>query len=286
MNNPKKIIIAALLVLFSAGNAAALVDFSDTRAERQLTAAGFYDYPPFGYVSTEFNQDNEEKFIRRHYLFKELLEEFAEENNAVVTYMDYLTDYNGIIRNVRSGDIDILLGMYHDTKLFAGLDYVLPAPISNPITLMTLPSRRGEIKSLEDVKKLKGAILEKEVLSDYVNEQMKDYDVIKIRDPNELFKKLFTKEIDYVFTGYYTGLIEASKLGLRNYVAFSKQIIWDIPLFIGVSKVSKNRTFLIGRLGKYLEKKEVQEKFKKHLLNVIHEFEVLNNSVTPPMYTK
>ena len=151
---------------------------------------------------------------------------------------------------------------------------------------MTLPSRRGEIKSLEDVKKLKGAILEKEILSDYVNEQMKDYDVIKIRDPNELFKKLFTKEIDYVFTGYYTGLIEASKLGLRNYVAFSKQIIWDIPLFIGVSKASKNRAFLIGRLGKYLEKKEVQEKFKKHLLNVIHEFEVLNNSITPPMYTK
>lgn len=286
MNNPKKILLTAIFVLFSAGNAAALVDFSGTKAEREITAAGFADYPPYGYEIVKIDQDNNKQAGKRQYLFQELLNDFAKENNANMVYLNYLTDYNSIIRDVRSGNIDILLGMYHDTKLYAGLDYVLPAPISNPITLMTLPSRRNEIKSLEDVKKLKGAILEKEILSDFVTEQMKDYDVVKIRDPNELFRMLFTKEIDYVFTGYYTGLIEASKLGLRNYVAFSKQIIWDIPMFIGVSKVSEDRKFLIGRLGKYLERQDVQEKFKKYLLNIIHQFEVINNSVTPPMYTK
>ena len=286
MNNPKKILLTAIFVLFSAGNAAALVDFSGTKAEREITAVGFADYPPYGYEIVKIDQDNNKQAGKRQYLFQELLNDFAKENNANMVYLNYLTDYNSIIRDVRSGNIDILLGMYHDTKLYAGLDYVLPAPISNPITLMTLPSRRNEIKSLEDVKKLKGAILEKEILSDFVTEQMKDYDVIKIRDPNELFRMLFTKEIDYVFTGYYTGLIEASKLGLRNYVAFSKQIIWDIPMFIGVSKVSEDRKFLIGRLGKYLERQDVQEKFKKYLLNIIHQFEVINNSVTPPMYTK
>ncbi len=286
MNNPKKILLAAFLMLFSAQNATALVNFSETKKEREITAAGFPDYPPFGYGITQIDQDNKKQAGRREYLFQELLDDFAKENNANVVYLDHLTDYNSIIREVRSGDIDVLLGMYHDSKLYSGLDYVLPAPVSNPITLMTLPGRRNEIKSLEDVKKLKGAILEKEILSDFVTEQMKDYDVIKIRDPNELFKKLFTKEIDYVFTGYYTGLIEASKLGLRNYVVFSKQIIWDIPVFIGVSKVSEDRKFLIGRLGKYLERQDVQEKFKKRLLNVIHQFEIMNNSVTPPMYTK
>lgn len=286
MNNPKKIISILLLFIFFACPAHALIDFSETKAERTLNAAGFSDYPPFGYFSKEINHDNEEESIRHNYLFKELLNDFSKENNTRIIYKDHLSDYGNIIRDVRGGEIDLLLGMYHDTKIYTGLDYVLPAPISNPITLMTLPNRRGEIKSLEDVKKLKGAILEKEVLSDFVSEQMKDYDVIKVRDPNELFKKLFTKEIDYVFTGYYTGLIEASKLGLRHYVAFSKQIIWDIPMFIGVSKASENRKFIIQRLGKYLERKDVQEKLKKHLLNEIHKFEVLNNGITPPMYTK
>ena len=69
MNNPKKILLTAIFVLFSAGNAAALVDFSGTKAEREITAAGFADYPPYGYEIVKIDQDNNKQAGKRQYLF-------------------------------------------------------------------------------------------------------------------------------------------------------------------------------------------------------------------------
>ena len=283
----KKILAFLFFLTLCSQNAFALVDFSDTKKEKHITATGFIDYPPYGYSFKTTSPKSQQVRIVYESVFEELLSDFGKENN---TSIEYITpskrSYNDRIHDVRSGNIDILLGMYHDTKSYEGIDYVIPALITNPITLMTLPNKRGKINSLEDVKKLHGAILEKEILSDFVVQELKNYDIEKIKEPNELFRKLFTGEIDYVFIGYYNGIIEASKLGLRRKVAFSKQIIWDMPLFIGVSKVSENRNFLIARLGKYSEQAEVQKKFKKYLLNIIHKFESINDTITPPIYTK
>lgn len=289
MNNPKKILMLFSALFFWAADAQAVVDFNTVTEDRSITVSGFTDYPPFGYMTykvVDLHGETHKEVDKRFNIFQELLNDFGRENHMRINYIYPEGAYEDMIRQVRSGDIDMVLGMYHETKLYEGLDYIVPAVISNPITLIMLPSRTGEIKNLEDLKKMKGAMLSFETLSDYVAEQMKQYNVERVEKPYDIFKKLFTGEIDYIFAGYYTGIIEASKLGLRNYITFSKQIIWDIPLFIGVSKTSEDRRFLIGRLGKFCERDDIKEKFNKFLANEIHRYETMNKQIVPPVFIK
>ena len=68
----------------------------------------------------------------------------------------------------------------------------------------------------------------------------------------EAFEKLFTREADYIITSYYSGMVEAIKLGLLQQIAPAKQTLWKIPMFIGVGKASIYRDKLSKRITKYL----------------------------------
>ena len=78
----------------------------------------------------------------------------------------------------------------------------------------------------------------------------------------ELYGKLIRGEIDYVLTSIYFGTIETAKLGLRHQVAFSRQSLWTMPVFIGISKASVHREYQSHTLSKMLEKPEIKEKIK------------------------
>ena len=69
----------------------------------------------------------------------------------------------------------MILGMYHETELYKGLEAVYPSIMSNPITVFMLPNRINEVQKIEDLKKLRGVGITKEHYSDYVAEQIKQY---------------------------------------------------------------------------------------------------------------
>lgn len=80
---------------------------------------------------------------------------------------------------MRRGEIDMLLGMYHETAMYMGLEYVFPAAVNNPIVAIMLPGRIHEVKSRADLKKLRGAMSTHEHLSDFVAQELKQYNVKK-----------------------------------------------------------------------------------------------------------
>ncbi len=131
---------------------------------------------------------------------------------------------------------------------------------------------------------MKGAIHRKERFSGYVNDKLKDFQIEYVDNSYDLFGKLIRGEIDYIFTSIYFGTIEAAKLGLRPQIAFSKQSIWTIPVFIGISKASVHREYLSHTLSKMLEKPEIREKIKNDMINIVTKVEEQYNGTVPPAY--
>ena len=149
-----------------------------------------------------------------------------------------------------------------------------------------LPHRIDEINTVEDLKKLKGGISDKERLSDYVASELDYFQVERFPDYDRLFEKLFKGEIDYAFVSQYSGLIAVSRLGLRNKVSFAKQMIWNMPLFIGVGKMSPNRKYLLPRLVKFCEDANNKQKLEQHLIKTINDIETKYLGAVPPNYAE
>ena len=148
------------------------------------------------------------------------------------------------------------------------------------------PNRIGEVHKMDDLKNLKGGMDSREHLADYVTKAMKNYNVVYTDNSEELYRKLFTGEIDYVFTSYYYGIVQTSRLGIRRQVSFSKQSLWDMPLFIGVSKTAHYRKSLFSTLSKMLQNPKYKEDLQKHLIETIQNVERKNIGVVPPAFIK
>lgn len=276
----KTIFCISLSFLLST-EAFALVEMKNDKntLSKELKVTSFIDYPPFGYIK---NPHNRTTFTT---IFQEFLDDYVKENYFTPEYV-VNKNYETLIRDVRRGEIDILLGMYFETKIYNSLEIIYPSVINNPMTVIMLPSRIGEIKSTIDLKKLKGGFNKSEHISDYAKNQMSLYQITEFTNSNDMYEKLFTGEIDFVFTSYYFGIFETSRLGLRNQVSFSKQTLWDMPLFIGVSKTSRYRKLLVKTLTRMSENPETKKKMNDHLIKTINEIENANRGIVPPAYTK
>ena len=284
----KKSIFSLFLTIFcllASSNADALIiqhQAPKPRSMNDIKIVSFADYAPFGYIEGENKFVKFEKFVTP---YSSIIEKFGNDNKIEVKHNTWLTDYKKATRAVRAGEVDIIIGMYHNTKQYKGIDIIYPALIKNPITIFTLPHKIKDIKNLSDLKNLKGAINGKEHLSDYVKDKILPYNIKVAKDSNELFKMLFTNEVDYIMGSHYYTLIEAIKLGLKDKIGIAKQTIWPVPMFMGVSKLSRHRNYIATNLTRISESPEVQKNIQQNIVDSIYKFEKLYKGVVPPSYT-
>lgn len=274
--------LTGILVLGSAMAAKAFVRYEDKHPQkrRDVHITGFIDYAPFGFVE----HPDAKIYGKFSTLFQPMIDDLATENNLRIFYDMQKKDFPTLVQEVRKGEIDVVLGAYHQTELFRGLELIYPAALNNPITIFMLPNRIHEVKSVDDLKKLKGVRVSKEVYSDYIDTQLKQFNIETADSSYEMFEKLFTKQADYILASHYYGLIEAIRLGLRGQVAVAKQTLWQIPMFIGVSKLSRERKMLTLKFTRYLEKPENQKELQNNVAKIIADFEKEAQGVVPPTF--
>lgn len=235
---------------------------------------GFSDYPPFGYVINK----------RFHTVFRPILNTLVNEKKLLINSEYIRPDLDEIINAMRRGDLDVFLGAYHETKMFKGLQLIYPAVINNPITVFMLPARINEVKSVNDLKKLKGVRHANEFFSDFVEEKLQEFNVEKVDTSYKLFEKLFTKQADYIVAGQYFGLIEASKLGLRSQVSVAKQALWQIPMFVAISQLSRNRTALTNIFNEHLKNPKNLEAIRQNIIALVNQAEIDAEGIVPPTF--
>lgn len=267
------------LILWS--DASAMVETKSYKSEqrRNLKATSFLDYPPFGNVYTY------KSLPKLDTIYKQFIENYAQANNYDISYV-INKPYPKLVMDILRGEIDVILGIYYDTKMYNGIEYIYPSILNNPMTVVMLPSRINEVKKMDDLKNLKGAMDSREHLADYVKTALKNYNIKYYDNSEKLYKQLFTGEVDYVFTSQYYGLIETSKLGIRNQVSFAKQSLWDMPLFIGISKTSHLRKPLRATLQKMIKDPQTKKQLEQYLIETINRIQRENIGVVPPAYTR
>ncbi len=281
----KKLLIFLMMlgmaVLWAAAGSA-FVRYEDKHPQkvREINITGFGDYAPFGYIERS-EETKYEKFVT---VFQPMIDTLAQENNLRIKYKLYEQNYPAQVQKVRQGDIDIALGAYHQTELFRGLELIFPAAFVNPITVMMLPNRIDEVKTIGDLRKLKGVRTSREQYSDFVEKQLKSFEIETVDNSYDLFERLFTQKADYIVIGQYYGLIEASKLGLRNQISTAKQALWQVPMFVAVSKLSRERKMLSQKLTRYLENEQNQKLLRQNLIRMVDEAEINAQGIVPPTF--
>ena len=281
----KKILLTffgVCVLILSINNAEAFVRYEDKHPSRvtELKLTGYINYAPFGFV----DYPDSKVYGSFHTVFQPMIDRFVKEANLKIQYNLLQPNVDDLVQKVRQGDIDIFIGAYNQTEMFKGLKLVFPAPLYNPITVFMLPNRINNIKSTEDLKKFKGVRNTREVFTDYVEKKVAALKPLEVDSAYQMFEKLFTKEADYIITSYYNGMLEAARLGLMQQVAPAKQTLWNIPVFIGISKTSNHRDMISKWLTRYLRDKKNIEILQQSLQQTINEFEKKYEGTVPPTF--
>lgn len=247
--------------------------------EKRILVTSFYDYPPFG-----VEQDNPHTIST---VFQPFVDALSKNYKHEVEYK-IEQDYDTAIEKVLDGHIDILLGVYYDTQKYIGIELLYPSILNNPIVPVTMPDRELKLTSKKDLKDLKGAIDSREHLSDYVTRELSKLNIQKFDNSEKLYEQLFVGNVDYILTSRYYGALEQAKLGIRDMVQMSSHAIWDMPLFIGVSALTKDTKRAANSVKNVL--KPQHEQLKKEIENLIIErirqADEASIGVVPPSFVK
>ena len=273
-------VIICLVLLASSALAMVEVKSDKNTQRRELKITSFLDYPPFGEVVA-----NDYDLPQMYTVYDQFIEDFAQKNHYVTSYI-FNKKYKDLVMDILRGEIDLILGIYYDTEQYKGIEYVYPSILNNPMAAVMMPNRINEVHTMDDLKNLKGGMDSREHLADYVTKAMKNYNVVYVDNSEELYRKLFTGEIDYVFTSYYYGIVQTSRLGIRNQISFTKQSLWDMPLFLGISKTSMLRKSLYSTFTRMLKNDQYKKDLEKHLIETLQKIEQQNAGVVPPSFAK
>jgi len=158
---------------------------------------------------------------------------------------------------VRNGEADVIFGIYKNDERLKWLDFVEPAFMTDPVSIVV---RRGEgfaFSKWEDLKGRKGVTNEGESFGNKFDGFMASSLTVKrAQSVDKAFKALENKSADYLIIALYPGQILARKLGLAAKVEFLPKEVDSFGMYVGFSKKSKCnalKTAFAGRLRKEVE---------------------------------
>lgn len=243
---------------------------------------GLPDFPPFAYY-----ERTDSGYIFHSIFLKsvvKILEKYNVETTVIKVNYDLAENVKLLLVKAKSGDAEMFIGAYSDTKLFSGLDVVYPAVISNPIHLITLQETTEKVKNYGDLRNLKGVVSKTEYFSDFVLRKFKELNISYVESPFEAYEMVITGKADYMMGSLYYNRIMASRLGVGDYLTYSKNPIFKIPFFISLSKMMPVLSEYKKVLSEEFSKPEFAMAVKKEILEEVNKEIDKNSGVVPPSF--
>jgi polar amino acid transport system substrate-binding protein len=139
----------------------------------------------------------------------------------------------------RDGKADMIFGIYYNDERAKYLDYVQPAFMFDDVAIFVAKGKAFAFKSQDDLIGKKGVTSEGESYGNEFDAFIKDkLDVARTNDIAEAFKVLLSGKADYLVAGYYPGLAEAAKAGVKDEVEVLDQALLTAEMFVAFSKKS------------------------------------------------
>lgn len=153
---------------------------------------------------------------------------------------------------VRSGRMDLQVGMPMETDELASLDFIHPALLHNDYLVWTRHDSTLIYNSLADLHGHSGVVSQKARLTPEFDALAKaSLNLVPVDNLTQAFQKLVLGQVDYVLAGRYTGAALAQSLGLSNELVV-RGLPLDRPgLYLALSHNSAcNDPWLRGQLAK------------------------------------
>jgi polar amino acid transport system substrate-binding protein len=139
----------------------------------------------------------------------------------------------------RDGKADMIFGIYHNDERAQYLDYVQPAFMFDDVAVFVAKGKAFPFEGQDDLIGKKGVTNEGESYGNAFDAFMKDkLDVARTNGIDEAFNALLSGKADYLIAGYYPGLAEAAKAGVKDEVEVLDQALLTAEMFVAFSKKS------------------------------------------------
>jgi polar amino acid transport system substrate-binding protein len=139
----------------------------------------------------------------------------------------------------RDGKADMIFGIYHNDERAQYLDYVQPAFMFDDVAVFVAKGKAFPFEGQDDLIGKKGVTNEGESYGNAFDAFMKDkLDVARTNGIDEAFNALLSGKADYLIAGYYPGLAEAAKAGVKDKVEVLDQALLTAEMFVAFSKKS------------------------------------------------
>lgn len=147
----------------------------------------------------------------------------------------------------RDGKADLIFGIYFNDERAAYLDYVQPAFMFDDVAIFVVKGKEFPFKAPEDLIGKKGVTNQGESYGTDFDAFIKaKLDVARTDGIDAAFKDLLDGKADYLIAGYYPGVAEAAKAGLKDKIVPLDQAVVTAEMFIAFSKKSPCRSLAEG----------------------------------------
>lgn len=140
----------------------------------------------------------------------------------------------------KSGDADVIFGIYKNDARAEYLDYVEPPFMTDPVAVVVRKGAAFAFAEWSDLKGRKGVTNAGESYGDKFDAYMQsDLTVARAAGVDKAFAALLAGEADYMIIGLYPGRTEAKRLGTDDKVAFLPKELLSSAMYVAFSKKSK-----------------------------------------------
>jgi polar amino acid transport system substrate-binding protein len=143
----------------------------------------------------------------------------------------------------RDGKVDMIVGVYFNDERATYLDYVQPAFMYDEVVVFVAKGKGFTYSGQDDLIGKKGVTNQGESYGTDFDAFIKDKLTVARADGiDDAFKDLLSGKADYLIAGYFAGLAEASKAGVKDQVEALSPAILEAEMFIAFSKKSPCRS--------------------------------------------
>jgi len=171
------------------------------------------------------------------------------------------------------GKADMILGIYYNDERAKYLDYVQPSFTFDDVAVFVAKGKDFPFTDKNDLIGKKGVTNQGESYGTDFDGFMKDkLDVTRTAGIDAGFQALLDGKADYLIAGYYPGIAEAAKAGLKDRIVALNQALLSQEMFVAFSKKSPCRS-LASKFGQGITELTTNDGYDKMLVKAEADWE-------------
>jgi len=201
-----------------------------------------------------------------------LVETIAKKLNVPLE-SKYMGTWEEAQAAARDGKADMIFGIYFNDERATYLDFVQPAFTFDDVAVFVAKGKDFPFADKNDLIGKKGVTNQGESYGTDFDAFMKDkLTVTRTAGIDAGFKDLLDGKADYLIAGYYPGLAEAAKEGLKDKIVALNQALLSQEMFVAFSKKSPCRS-LAGKFGEAILELTTDDSYDKMLVKAQADWE-------------